>query len=127
MYCEVRCPVPVLVWFDIVVVRWSVTRGTLWAGDSDACGTVRYGTSTVPDRLSVDDSEGYSMYRTVRWRTRVMLLRFDCYSCFIVGVGVLSVCVTESVDLGCYVLLDCNCFVCGVVGSRKANGSRRMR
>jgi len=52
MYCEVSCPVPVLVCFDTVVVRWGGTCDALWAGDIDA-----YGTVLVTDRLGVGDSE----------------------------------------------------------------------
>jgi len=60
MCCEVRCSVLVLVWFATVVVRWSRTCGTLWAGDSDASGT---GTVPVPAGLGVDDSEWYNIVR----------------------------------------------------------------
>ena len=50
-----------------------------------------------------------------------------CCSCFLVEVGELSLCVTESVNSGCYVLMGCNCFVCAVVGSSKVVCSRRVR
>ena len=50
-----------------------------------------------------------------------------CCSCFLVEVGELSLCVTESVNSGCYVLMGCNCFVCAIVGSSKAICSRRVR
>ena len=55
------------------------------------------------------------------------MLRFDCYSYFIVQVGLLRLCVIESVNFGCCVLMGYNCFVCDVVGSSQAAWSRRMR
>jgi hypothetical protein len=55
------------------------------------------------------------------------MLRFGCYSCFIVKVGVVRLCVIEGVNFGCCVLMGYNCFVCGVVGSSQAAWSRRMR
>ena len=39
----------------------------------------------------------------------------------------LSLCVTESVNSGCYVLMGCKCFVCAVVVSSKADCNRRVR
>ena len=50
-----------------------------------------------------------------------------CCSCFLVEVRELSLCVTESVNSGCYVLMGCNCFVCVVVGLSKVVCSRRVR
>jgi hypothetical protein len=57
----------------------------------------------------------------------MVMLRFDCYSCIFVKMGELSLCVTESVSFGYYVLMGCNCFVCAVVGSLKAAWNRRVR
>ena len=55
------------------------------------------------------------------------MLRFGCYSCIIVHMGVLRLCVIENVNFGCCGFMESDCFVCVVVGSRRAAWDRRMR
>ena len=61
------------------------------------------------------------------------MLRFGCYSCFIVQVGVLRLCVIESVNRGCRGLMVSNCFVCvlleicaGLIGIGECDGGDWM-
>ena len=58
------CPVPVLVQCGTVVVGWSGTGGTLWAGVGVVGGTLRY--RTVPCMFGMD---GYERYKNVPYRT----------------------------------------------------------
>ena len=53
-------------------------------------------------------------------------MRFVWCSCLIVGVGVLCMYVFWSVATEYYALLNCCFFMCGVVGTMRANESQRM-